>query len=230
MKNYYLMPSNINWGIIFPLSWTLTQFIRSPGGINVIEFLPGLMAVSVLFGTTSMLSVTITFERKGRSFERLLLAPISINKLLLAKITGTILFGIFNSLIPIIFASFFVSLSGVNWGSVLLALLLIAITSTLIGLVIAVSAKEVFEAQMLSNFFRFPMLFLCGTITPIQNLPVFFQPISYCLPLTYGTDILNGAIAGTNIMPPMLCVIALLSFAILLFAICRQILNRKWIL
>ena len=230
MRNYYLMPSNINWGIIFPLSWTLTQFIRSPGGINVIEFLPGLMAVSVLFGTTSMLSVTITFERKGRSFERLLLAPISINKMVTAKITGTILFGIFNACIPVIFAAFFVNLGGVNWGLVFLSVLMIAITSTLIGLVVAVSAKEVFEAQMMSNFFRFPMLFLCGTIAPIKNLPVFLRPISYCLPLTYGTDMLNGAIAGINVMPPFLCVTVLIAFAVLLFGISRNTINRKWIL
>ena len=229
MKNYYLMPSNINWGIIFPLSWTLTQFIRSSNSINIIEFLPGLVAVSVLFGTTSMLSVTITFERKGRSFERLLLAPISISKLVLAKITGTILFGIFNACIPILFAAFFVDLSGVNWGFVSCSVLLIAATSTLIGLVVAVSAKEVFEAQMMSNFFRFPMLFLCGTITPTQNLPVFLRPISYCLPLTYGTDLLNGAIAGTNVIPPLICILILLVFAFFLFVISRTTINRKWI-
>ncbi|NLA87178.1 MAG: ABC transporter permease, partial [Clostridiales bacterium] len=61
IKNYYLKPPNISWGIIFPLSWTLMQLIRSPGR-NMLELLPGLIAMSVLFGTTSMLAVTITFE------------------------------------------------------------------------------------------------------------------------------------------------------------------------
>lgn len=78
VKNYYLKPPNISWGIIFPLSWTLMQLIRSPGE-SILKLLPGLIAMSVLFGTTSMLAVTITFERSGRSFERLLLAAISLN-------------------------------------------------------------------------------------------------------------------------------------------------------
>jgi len=229
MKNYYLMPSNVNWGIFFPLSWTLTQFIRASGNINVIEFLPGLMAVSVLFGTTSLLAVTITYERKGRSFDRLLLSPISTNTLLLAKITGTILFGIFNAAVPVIIAAFFTDLSGVNWGVVILSVFLIAMTSTLIGLVAAVSAKEVFEAQMMSNFFRFPMLFLCGTIMPIRNLPVFLRPISYCLPLTYGTDLLNGAIPGNGVITPLLSIPLLLAFTIALFFYSRNTMNRKWI-
>ena len=133
VKNYYLKPPNISWGIIFPLSWTLMQLIRSPGE-SILKLLPGLIAMSVLFGTTSMLAVTITFERSGRSFERLLLAPISLNLMVLAKISGTILFGIFNAFVPVIFASFFINLSVVSWGLVLPVVLLIAISSSLMGL------------------------------------------------------------------------------------------------
>ena len=66
IKNYYLKPPNISWGIIiFPLSWTLMQIIRSSGDIELVELLPGLMAMSILFGTTSMLAVTITFEKEA---------------------------------------------------------------------------------------------------------------------------------------------------------------------
>jgi ABC-2 type transport system permease protein len=36
------------------------------------------VAVSILFGTTSMLAVTITFEKKNRSFERLLPVPVDL--------------------------------------------------------------------------------------------------------------------------------------------------------
>jgi ABC-2 type transport system permease protein len=229
IKNYYLKPPNISWGIIFPLSWTLMQLIRSPGG-SMLELLPGLIAMSVLFGTTSMLAVTITFERSGRSFDRLLLAPISLSTMVLAKIAGAIVFGIFNAFVPVIFAAFFVDLGSVNWGVTLLAVLLIAITSTLLGLLIAVSAKQVFEAQTFSNFFRFPMLFLCGLFVPLSSLPVFVRPVSFLLPLTYGTDILNSAIAGTNFLPPLLCYGVLLVFAAGLFLVCLHNINRKWIL
>lgn len=124
IQNYYMKPPNISWGIIFPLSWTLMQLIRSSGGINMSDIralLPGLMAMSVLFGTTSMLAVTITFERKGRSFDRLLLAPISLSTMVVAKLSGAILFGLFNAFVPVLFASFFIDLAGINWGAVLLA-------------------------------------------------------------------------------------------------------------
>ncbi len=233
IQNYYLKPPNISWGIIFPLSWTLMQLIRSSGGINMSDIrtlLPGLMAMSVLFGTTSMLAVTITFERKGRSFDRLLLAPISLNTMVTAKLSGAILFGLFNAFVPVLFASFFIDLAGTNWGAVLLAVFLIAVTSTLLGLIIAVSAKEVFEAQTFSNFFRFPMLFLCGLFLPISSLPIFLRPISYLLPLTYGTDLLGEAILGAGTLPPVLCALILLVFATVLFTLCQYNIRRKWIL
>ena len=229
VKNYYLKPPNISWGILFPLSWTLMQLLRSPNG-NILELLPGLIAMSILFGTTSMLAVTITFERSGRSFDRLLLAPISLSTMVLAKITGAILFGIFNAFVPVIFAAFFIDLTPIHWGMILPAVFLIAITSTLMGLLIAVSAKQVFEAQTYSNFFRFPMLFLCGLFVPLTSLPMFLRPVSYCLPLTYGTDILNGAITGVHILPPIVCYALLIVFAVGLFLICRRNIEKKWIL
>lgn len=232
IKNYYLKPPNISWGIIFPLSWTLMQFVRTPQAqsINIRELLPGLMGMSILFGTTSMLAVTITFERRGRSFERLLLAPISMNIMMLAKITGAILFGAGIAFLPILFAAFLTDLSGINWGIVIISILLMAVTSTLLGLVIAISSREVFEAQTYSNFFRFPMLFLSGLFLPIERLPVILRPVSYCLPLTYGADMLKGAIMQTGHMNVWINFTVLIGFGILLFYYCQRSIRRKWIL
>jgi len=229
VNNYYLKPPNISWGIIFPLSWTLMQLIRSQGDIGIVELLPGLMAMSVLFGTTSMLAVTITFERRSRSFDRLLIAPIGISVLVIAKILGAILFGTLNAFVPVIFAAFFINLGEINWAVILVAVILIAVTSALLGLLIAVSAKEVFEAQTFSNFFRFPMLFLCGLFIPIDKLSVILKPISFCLPLTYGTDILNGMIRDNSIFTTTFSIFIMLVFILLLFCLCLRNINKKWI-
>ncbi|NLM76079.1 MAG: ABC transporter permease [Clostridiaceae bacterium] len=230
IRNYYLKPPNISWGIIFPLSWTLMQLIRSQGNIEISALLPGLMSMSVLFGTTSMLAVTITFERKGRSFDRLLLAPINISTLVFAKILGAVLFGIINGFIPVVFAAFFINLSGINWGLLFVAVFLMAVTSALLGLLIAISAKEVFEAQTFSNFFRFPMLFLCGLFIPVDKLPALIKPISFLLPLTYGADILNSTITGNSLFNATFNTFVMLIFSLLLFHLCHRNIKKKWIL
>ncbi len=230
MRSYYLKPPNISWGLIFPIAWTLMFFLRSPVAVEVRDLLPGVMALSILFGTTSMLAVTITFERKSRSFERLLLAPISLNLLMLAKTSGAIMFGVINAFVPVVFASFLTDLSGINWFIVIGSVLLIAITSTFLGLFIAVSVSQVFEAQTFSNFFRFPMLFLCGLFIPLTDLPVYIRPLSYVLPLTYGADLLRLAVNQNGTLPLYLSFTALLFFSIFLFAYSIYNVNRKWIL
>ena len=230
-RSYYLKPPNISWGIIFPLAWTGMFFIKSGQGLDSIPaLLPGVVGISVLFGTTSLLAVTITFEKKGRSFERLLLAPISLELLMLAKTTGAIIFGIINAFVPVIMAAFFADLSGVNWITLIPAIVLIAISSTFLGLFVAVSVSEVFEAQTFSNFIRFPMIFLCGLFFPIEQLPVFLKPLSYIMPLTYGADVLHFSFNNAGHMPLAFNFFILITFCAILFRMSLRNIRRNWIL
>jgi len=231
IKAYYLKPPNISWGIVFPLAWTGMFFVRSGQGLESIEsLLAGVISISILFGTTSMLAVTVTFEKKNASFDRLLLAPLPLEVLMLAKTSGAILFGMMNALVPIAMASFLMDLSGLKWVYILPAILLIAISSTFLGLFVAVSVNEVFEAQTFSNFIRFPMLFLCGLFVPLQNLPVFLQPLSYIFPLTYGVDILHFAIQDQSVLPLSIDFGALIGFCVILFLISLRNIHKRWIL
>jgi ABC-2 type transport system permease protein len=229
MRNYYLKPPNISWGIIFPFAWMLMFFLKSQAPVDVRTVLPGVMAMSILFGTTSMLAVTITFERRSRSFDRLLLSPISLTWLMLAKTLGAILFGIVNAFVPILIALFFISVSNINWVILILSVIFIAITSTFLGLFIAVSVSEVFEAQTFSNFFRFPMVFLCGLFIPISQLPVFLRPLSYSVPLTYGADLLKTAINQNGHITLGISLLVLLFFSIILFLISKRNIQHRWI-
>ena len=231
VKTYYLKPPNISWGIIFPLAWTAMFFIKSGSELGKIEMLlPGVVAVSILFGTTSMLAVTVTFEKKTRSFERLLLAPISLELLMLAKTSGAIVFGTANAFVPIILASFLMDISQISWFTLIVTIILIAVVSTFLGLFIAVAVSEVFEAQTFSNFFRFPMIFLCGLFFPIEKLPFFLKPVSYLLPLTYGADLLHGSVHGHFRIPLIVSLVVLGGACVLLFFASLHNIRKRWIL
>ena len=229
MKTYYLKPPNISWGLIFPFAWTLMFFVRSEQAVDIRGVLPGVMSLAVLFGTTSMLAVTITFERRSRSFERLLLAPISLNLLMLAKTSGAIIFGVLNAMVPVLIASFIVDLSGINWLTTFLSIMFIAITSTFLGLFISVSVSEVFEAQTFSNFVRFPMMFLGGLFIPIERLPIFLRPVSYVLPLTYGADILKTSINQNGNILLWISFAVLIGYSLVLFLVSMRNIQKRWI-
>ena len=61
------------------------------------------------------------------------------------------------------------------------------------------------------------MIFLCGLFFPIEKLPVFPKPLSYAFPLTYGADLLHGAVHGGHVMPLALDLALLAAFCVLLF-------------
>jgi ABC-2 type transport system permease protein len=229
MKNYYLKPPNVSWGIIFPFAWMLMFFFRSGTSFQIEEIFAGLVGMSILFGTTSMLAVTITFERKARSFDRLLLAPISTEILVFAKISGAIIFGIINSFIPILISVLYFKSPVANWYLLFTGVILLSIVSTLLGLSIAVSAREVFEAQTFSNFFRFPMIFLCGLFIPITALPIYIRPLSYVLPITYGVDVLKYSISKANHLYIWFDIIILILFCVGLFYFSIFNIRKKWI-
>jgi len=230
MQTYYLKPPNVSWGLIFPLAWTGMFFIKSGKGLeSILTLLPGVVAISILFGTTSLLAVTVTFEKKNRSFERLLLAPISLELLMLAKTAGAIFFGVANAFVPVVIAAFLTDLSQVVWGIFIPAVLMIAVASTFLGLFIAVAVSEVFEAQTFSNFFRFPMIFLCGLFFPIEKLPIFLKPLSFVLPLTYGADVLHGAVYGGHVMSYYIDLSILGAFCVGLFVASLYNIKRRWI-
>jgi len=231
MRAYYFKPPNISWGLLFPLVWTGMFFLKSGRGAeSIISVLPGMVSISILFGTTSMLAVTVTFERKAKAFERLLLAPVPLGLLMVAKTGGAVVFGVVNAFVPFVIGFFLADLGGVQWAEAVAAIVMIAVVSAFLGLFIAVAVNEVFEAQTFSNFFRFPMIFLCGLFFPVRELPAFLQPLSYALPLTYGTDVLHGAIAGNAAMPVGLDFLALCLFALLLFALTLRSIHRRWIM
>jgi len=231
MRTYYLKPPNISWGLIFPVAWTGMFFIRSGQGIEgIVPLVPGVVALSILFGTTSMLAVTVTFEKKNASFDRLLLAPIPLEMIMLAKTGGAIVFGAANAAVPLVLASLLANLSGVDWWTLVPAVILIAVASAFLGLFVAVSVSEVFEAQTFSNFLRFPMIFLCGLFFPVTALPLFLRPLSYALPLTYGTDLLHGAVDGANALPLALDFAVLAVYCSALFLLTLRNVRRKWII
>ena len=84
LRAYYFKPPNISWGMLFPFAFLLAFSIRSPGDLK--ELVPGLLALTLLFGATSMEAIVITFERRIGALERLLLAPMRLPALLLGKL------------------------------------------------------------------------------------------------------------------------------------------------
>ena len=225
LKAYYFKPPNISWGILFPFAFILAFAIRNPGELR--SLVPGLLALTILFGTSSMEAIVIVFERRIGSLERLLLAPLRLPALLAGKLLGGMTFGLTVTLVVLAIAVTFFGMTGVNWIMLLLALLLSALAFSVLGAFVSVAVREVFEAQTLANFFRFPMMFLGGVFVPLDSMPAWMQILARLLPLTYSVEALRTALSGGSWTTAALDLGALAAFSAVFFWLAVYILARR---
>ena len=88
-----------------------------------------------------------------------------------------------------------------------------------IGVMVATVSKSQQQAQLLTFFVNPPITLLSGATSPIENMPEFFQKLSYLDPLRYLVTIVRGVTlknAPWSSMWPNLVVLA--AFAVVLFS------------
>jgi len=225
LRAYYFKPPNISWGILFPFAFVLAFAIRNPGETR--DLVPGLLGLTILFGTSSMEAIVIVFERRIGSLERLMLAPISLAALMGGKLLGGMFFGLTVTGVVLAVALAVFGAVGVNWLLLILALLLAAAAFSALGAFVSVSVREVFEAQTLANFIRFPMMFLGGVFIPVAAMPLSLQVVARLLPLTYAVEALRAALNDGSWGTAWMDVAVLAGFAVVLFALAVRVLGRR---
>ena len=225
-KVYYFKAPNFTYGLLMPVSLFIAFSIA--GQINSSLIVSGLTSLVILFGTTSIEAVAVVLEKQTGTFERLLTAPVSFFTILFGKALAGLFFGLVLAaavLVPL------TVISGTVVANPLLVFIAIAFSSltfSALGVLISAYAKWVPEAQMLSNFLRFPMAFLSGTFLPLELLPPQLVIIARFLPLTYSVEALRISIndsAPTITYLVDILILALFSFILLVSG--SKVLQRR---
>jgi len=211
IESYYSKPPLITWGILFPAVLMLAIYVKDPA--TYLNVAPGIIAMTLLFGNTSMAAIVVTFEKRSGTLQRLLLTPVTHRTIVLGKAASAALYGIATSLV---ITTGLVLLLGMRVVNPLLfgtGLLLGAGVFSLLGLIASVMVREVFEAMTLMNFLRFPLLFISGVFMPLEALPVWVKPVAMVSPLTYGVELVRFGISGQSYFSsPWTCVVAVAGF------------------
>lgn len=226
MGAYYLKPPLISWGLMLPIVFILAFYFRNPKGVR--EVVPGLIGLTLLFSCTSMAAIEITFEKRIGALERLLLAPLNFRTIIFGKALGSTLFGLTVAVFITLILTPLMGLFVKHLWAFILIYIFSALAFSLLGILISVGVKEVFEAMTMSNFFRFPMIFLCGVFFPVSSMPFPLPILSYLLPLTYTVDGLKHCLLeGSGGVPLFLDLLVLMGFVILLFNLSLFIFKKR---
>ncbi len=173
-------------------------------------------------------AASIVREKERGTIEQLLVTPISTLELFLAKVTPTLIMGVL-SIFPslVIVRVFDVPLQG----SLLLFLVLTAIfllSAIALGVLIAAYSRTLQQALLLSFFGLFPLMFLSGSLTPVEAMPPFLQSLSLLSPLRYYMDIIVGIfLKGAGLAVLWDEALALLVIGVTLFIFSLWVFRRR---
>ncbi len=225
IESYYGKPPLVTWGLLFPAVLLLSLYVKDP--TTYLAIAPGIIAMTLLFGSTSMAAIVVTFEKRAGTFQRLLLAPLSMRTIILGKAASASAYGLATALVLTLGLKFALGMTLVDPVIFLVGLILGASCFSLLGLTAAVIVREVFEAMTLMNFVRFPVLFISGVFMPLSQLPSWLQPLALLSPLTYVVDLLQIGVTGRSaIGGPVVSVLAGLLF-LLASALLAELLFRR---
>ncbi|XIA67567.1 ABC transporter permease [Bradyrhizobium sp. TZ2] len=214
---------------LFGLGFGLGLVVGSVDGTSYIAFLAGGMVATSAMTSASFETIYAAFARMHaqRTWEAILCTQLTLGDIILGELawaaTKAVLAG---TAIAIVAAT----LGYAEWSSILYALPVIALT----GLVFASLAMVVISVAPSYDYFVFyqtlvvtPMVFLCGAVFPLSQLPGELQRIAGLLPLAHSVDLIRPLMLGRPAGGAALHIGALCIYAVLPFLVSAVLLHRR---
>jgi ABC-2 type transport system permease protein len=169
------------------------RFWYNPNLIYYWYNIPSLVATLAMLTCLVVTTQSIARERELGTFDQLLVSPLTPIEILIGKVVPGILVGFIEGFFMVAMGTFVL---GVPFtGSVLLfAFALFVYVTAISGVGLFISALSATQQQaMLGTFvFMMPSVLLSGFATPIENMPLWLQPVTYLIPLSYMLVISKG--------------------------------------
>jgi drug efflux transport system permease protein len=171
-----------------------TRAWYNPDLKSVNFMVPAVLVMVLMVITLTITSLAIVKEKENGTIEQIVVTPLHDLEFILGKMIPFTLIGIVEVFL-VLFVSvyvFHVPLRG-NVATLVILSLLFVMVALGLGLFVSSISKTQQQATMTAQFFvMMPMLILSGFIFPIENMPKFFQYITYLIPVRYFMEIVRG--------------------------------------
>jgi ABC-2 type transport system permease protein len=182
------------------LGFGLGPVFAKAGQGNYFQFLgPGVICMGILF-TGVFAGIQVIWDRQFGFLKETLVAPISRFEIMFGKTLGgaTVAFiqGCFVLILTIIVGFRVENILMIPFA--LIAMFLIALFFTALGISIASVLQDMQGFQLILNFIVQPVFFLSGALFPLSGVVSFLSIISSFNPLSYGVDAVRGSLTGVT--------------------------------
>ena len=208
VRVYYLTPPMIMFGLLMPFFLFFSFSIRR--GMGPAAGLARLLALNTFFTASSAGPVIIPLERRARTYDRLLVAPMSLVSLLLGKTLVGAFFAVSVALVSLV-GGLLLHVPVAHLGWVILGVMLVSGSFAAFGLIFgSFPSSSVGGIMMPSTLLRWPLLFISGIFIPLEEMSPWARALSYISPLTYAQDLMNHAVLDRGVIPLVVDVVVLL--------------------
>jgi ABC-2 type transport system permease protein len=194
-------------------------------------FYPGVLVMILLF-TAIFSTITVIDDRNEGFLQGVLVSPAPRSAIVLGKVVGGSAIAMaqalaFLVLYPVI---------GGDWPGLLpmlgavLAMALLAVGLTGLGLVLAWRMESTAGYHALMNILLMPMWFLSGAVFPAASAPLWMKAVMAVNPLTYGHQLLSSLLLGGDapdgLVPAWAAVLIAAGFAAAMVGVATRLANQ----
>jgi len=152
----------------------------------------GMLCVIVLF--TAMFSgMSVVWDRRFGFLNKVLVAPIRRESIILAKVLSAVTRGLFQALLVFSIAFAFGLRLGSAFGpldfiGMLSALFLLSLGLSSMFLAFAIRIKSHETVVALANLLNLPLMFTSSALMPVRQMPEWLKGVAHYNPITYAAD------------------------------------------
>ena len=192
--------SRLIGGLARPFMWLLLV----GGGYNAIARIdgvssyqafvfPGIVVMAMFFGAM-LTAIATVYDREFGMLRLMLASPGGVPAMLVGRAIAAAIVGALQGAVVLLCMPFFVSVTAVQFLAAAGALLVGAITSSMLGLLVAAPLRSVENFAGVINVVLFPLLFLSGALYPTAAMPAALRGVALANPITYAVDLTRAAL------------------------------------
>jgi ABC-2 type transport system permease protein len=224
MKIYYLRPPALMFGILFPVALFFTFTVGR--NIPSERLIPVLCAQTVFWSASSIGPVAIPMERRLRTFERFLSAPVSLISILWGKMMAGFIFGVGISTLATIIGIFWTGRPVSDLFALVVGIGLSSMVYSAMGILFAsIPTASPGEVIVPLNFVRIPLMFVSGMFIPLESMSTIGVSAAFFSPLAHTLDLVKLGTGGSSFFG-IVSNIGVLSVWLIVFLYVGQMFHR----
>ena len=171
----------------------------NPEQLTVLNIVPGLVCVVLIFSTLLITTLSITRERERGTMENLLAMPVRPIEVMIAKIVPYIAIGYVQVVLimAISSAAFDLPIRG-SLFLLIVALGLFIASNLALGFTFSTIASSQMQAMQMAQFTLLPSILLSGFMFPFYGMPKWAQWTGEIFPTTHALRVVRGILLKGN--------------------------------